>query len=68
MCVSAFAAEFPQTASADSAESFDGLVITKDVTVNGKKATVTAKIKGSVSQSDDDTVTISFDSGDGTPV
>lgn len=68
MCVSAFAAEFPQTASADSAESFDGLVITKDVTVNGKKATVTAKIKGSVSQSDDDTVTISFDSGDGTHV
>lgn len=68
MCVSAFAAEFPQTASADSAESFDGLVITKDVTVNGKKATVTAKVKGSVSQSDDDTVTISFDSGDGTPV
>ena len=68
MCVSAFAAEFPQTASADSAESFDGLVITKDITVNGKKTTVTAKIKGSVSQSDDDTVTISFDSGDGTPV
>lgn len=68
MCVSAFAAEFPQTASADSAESFDGLVITKDVTVNGKKTTVTAKIKGSVSQYDDDTVTISFDSGDGTPV
>lgn len=68
MCVSAFAAEFPQTASADNAESFDGLVITKDVTVNGKKTTVTAKIKGSVSQSDDDTVTISFDSGDGTPV
>ena len=60
--------ERTQTASADSAESFDGLVITKDVTVNGKKATVTAKIKGSVSQSDDDTVTISFDSGDGTPV
>ncbi len=60
--------ERTQTASADSAESFDGLVITKDVTVNGKKTTVTAKIKGSVSQSDDDTVTISFDSGDGTPV